>query len=52
MLSFIEQKMCADDRKILARYLEQEEKVPTLRASFDVMDNNGDEISSAGHSTD
>ena len=32
MLSIIEQKMCADDRKIWARYLEQEKKVPTLQA--------------------
>ena len=34
MLSIIEQKMCADDRKIWARYLEQEKKVATLQASM------------------
>eukprot|EP00795_Rhopilema_esculentum_P016607 gene16607-biopygen5783 len=32
MLSITEQKMCADDRIIWARYLEQEKKVPTLQA--------------------
>ena len=32
MLSIIEQKMCADDRKIWARDLEREKKTPTLQA--------------------
>ena len=32
MLSVIEQKMCADDRKVWARDLEREKKPPTLNA--------------------
>jgi len=37
MLSIIEEKMCADDRKIWARYLEKEKEPATLEVLMNWM---------------
>jgi hypothetical protein len=46
MLSIIEQKMCADDRKVWSRDLEREKKPATLHK----LDDYRDEVTNASHS--